>query len=245
MTRLSAAILLTVLVITAAPALALGPLNVDASVGLHSKYVWRGQIATPDPVLQPSLDVGLMGLTVGVWSNVDLTDVNHRKTSLLETDYTVGYAFDLPLVSLGAGFIYYDYPTSVATSTSEIYVSAEANVLLSPHAAIYYDVDQVKGTYVNVGGAYDYGLAEGVALRLGADLGYGSKSYQMGYFGVDKAGATDLLISAGLPWKGLPFVTIEPHVSWSTLLSDAKTATKDAGRDTDTVFVGVTASVGF
>ncbi len=245
MTRLTAAVLLTALVITAAPALALGPLDVDASVGLHSKYVWRGQIATPDPVLQPSLELGVMGLSVGVWSNVDLTDVNNRKTSLLETDYTVGYALSLPLVSLGAGFIYYDYPTSVANSTSEVYVNAEANVLLSPHAAIYHDVDQVKGTYVSVGGAYDYGLAETVALRLGADLGYGSEGYQTGYFGVAKAGASDLLISASLPWHGLPFVTIEPHVSWATLLGDAKTATKDAGKDTDTVFVGVTASVNF
>ena len=245
MTRLSAAVLLCILVVTAAPALALGPLDADASVGLHSKYVWRGQIATPDPVVQPSLDLGLMGLTVGVWSNIDLTDVNNRETSLLETDYTVGYGFSLPLVSLGAGFIYYDYPESVGPSTSELYVNAEAHVLLSPHVAIYRDVDQVKGTYVSVGGAYEKPLAETADLRLAADLGYGSEGYETGYFGVMKAGMSDLLISASVPWHGLPFVTVEPHVSCATLLGDAKTATKDAGKDTDTVFVGVTASVSF
>jgi len=245
MSRLSAAVLLTVLAITAAPALALGPLDVDASVGLHSKYVWRGQIATPDPVVQPSLDVGIMGLTVGIWSNIDLTDANDRKLSPLETDYSVGYKLSLPLVSIGAGFIYYDYPESVGPNTSEFYASAEANVLLSPHVAIYRDVDQIKGTYVNVGAAYEKPLAETADFRLAADYGYGSEGYRTGYFGVATAGASDLLISASVPWKGLPFLTVEPHVSWATLLGDAKTSWDNLGLDTNTVFFGVTASVGF
>ena len=245
MTRVSAAILLTVLVITAAPALALGPLDVDASVSLNSKYVWRGQIVTPEAVVQPSLEVGAMGLTVGVWSNVDLTDVNGRETSLSETDWSVGYEFGLPLVSLGAGFIYYDFPASGPASTSEFYVSAEAHVLLSPHVAIYRDVDQIKGTYVSVGAAYDYALAPEAGLRLAADLGYGSEGYQHGYFGATQAGMSDVLISASVPWTGLPFVTIEPHVSWASLLGDAKTGFEDLGIDTDTVFYGITASVGF
>ncbi len=244
MTRMFTAALLT-LVLGAATAAAMGPLDVSAGVGVHSKYVWRGQIVTPEAVVQPELGLGLAGLSIGVWGNVDLTEVNGYETSLTETDWSVGYGFSLPLVSFGVGFIYYDFPSRGPLDTSELYVGGEADVLFSPHVWIYHDVDEIKGTYVTAGGSWSRDLAETAELKVGVDLGWSSEGMTRGYFGVETAAASDVTIAAKVPWRVAPLVTVEPHVSWATLLGDAKDAVAAADRDTDTVFFGVTARVSF
>lgn len=237
--------LATLVLAAAAPAAAAGPVGVDAAVGVHSEYVWRGQIVTAEAVLQPEVTVGALGLSCGAWGNVDLTDANGFETSLAETDWSVGYAVSLPLVSLGAGFIRYDYPSRGPQDTSELYVGGEAHVALSPHLWVYRDVDVVEGTYVNVGGSWDRSLGEATALEIAADLGWGSAGYVRGFFGPDQAGVGDLTVAARLPWRPLPPLTVTPQVSFATLLGDAKEAVDERGDDTATVFYGVTARVGF
>jgi hypothetical protein len=230
----------------AVPALALGPLDVTAGAGVHSKYVWRGQISTADPVLQPELNVGLLGMEIGVWANMDLTDINGYEASLSETDWSLGYEFSLPLVTLGAGFIYYDYPSRGPRDTFEFYVGAEAHVLLSPRLYIYNDLDAYKGTYVGAGITWDRELGRTTALQLAGDFGWGSDGYMNGYFGGSVgAGASDLTLAASLPWRALPLLTIEPYVSWATLLGGAKDFVDERDGDWNTVFFGVTAMVSF
>lgn len=245
MTRKFAVLLTGLILVGAAPALALGPLDVDAAVGVHSKYVWRGQIVTSEAVMQPELNLGVMGFTVGVWGNVDLTDVNGHETSLSETNWTLGYELSLPIVSLGAGFIMYDFPSSGPHDTSEFYIGGKANVLLSPHLYIYNDIDQIKGTYVTLGGTWSHKLGESMGLELDGDYGWGSDSYMRGYFSVPTAGSSDLTFAARLPWHVVPMFTIEAHVSYATLLGDAKTVTDARDADFDTVFYGLTARFSF
>ena len=96
----------------AAPALALGPLGpeVSAELAVWNKYVWRGIIATDDPVLQPAAEVGFGGISLGVWANLELTDVNDSQTEFTEVDYTLAYGLKLPMVDLEAGLIHYAFP---------------------------------------------------------------------------------------------------------------------------------------
>ena len=248
------------LISIAAPALALGPLDVSAELALNSKYVGRGRIATPDAVLQPEIAASVAGFGFGVWGNMDLTDVNGYKTDFNEIDYTLSYGLSLPLVSFGAGFIYYSYPKGSSLETKELYITASASVLLSPSLTIYQDLDKYKGAYWEASVSHGVPLSPMANLDFSAGLGLGSKGYLMGYYGVlpdpeaiggvsDFTGASmsDFHISVGLPYKAIPFFTITPSVTYSTLMGDAKTAAEgaDGSGDADAVFYGISASFSF
>ena len=245
MPRRLAALVLAAAVLAAAPAAALGPVDAEAGLGLHGKYVWRGQIVTDEAVLQPEAAVSLAGFSLGVWGNVDLTDVNGYGTSLNETDWTLRWGVSLPLLSLEAGAILYDYPSRGPDDTVELYAGAEAHVPLSPRLFVYRDVKDVDGTYLGAGCTWSRDLAGTAGLELAADLGWGSAGYVQGYFGPEAAGLADLTAAARLPWRALPLVTVTPHVTWATLLGDAADAVEAGGGDTDAVFCGATARVAF
>jgi uncharacterized protein (TIGR02001 family) len=245
MKKLTAFALACVLAATfAAPVLAAGPLDVRAELPVYSKYVWRGMVQTDDPVLQPSVDLGLFGFQLGFWGNLDMTDVNSSdfadtEWKFTEIDWMLGYKLGLPLVELGAGFLWYTYPEDTGAETVEFYVGAKANVILSPSLTVYQDLDAFKGAYWDATIGHDVGVGESGTLQLTAGLGLGSKSYMTGFFGVPVdltdpatvaeigASAADARIAAAYPVGFTPFFTFTPSVAWSTLLSDAKKAVDD------------------
>ena len=216
-----------------APALALGPLDVDAELPLYSKYVWRGMTNTDDYVLQPSLKIGVFGFELGVWSNMDLTDINDDEGEFKEIDYTLGYKLGLAIVELGAGFIHYQYPEIERDDTTEFYLSGKVNVILSPSLAIYQDIDKYKGAYWAASVGHGFEMGESAKIDLTAGLGLGSKSFIEGYYPVNPglpwnpdfstgSSPTDYYIDARLPFHPIPFLTIAPSVTWTSLLGDAK-----------------------
>ena len=117
-------------------------MDVDAGLALNGKYVWRGQVVTPDPVLQPDVTVNFLGFSAGFWGNIDTNDVNGMEWEFNEVDWTLGYEMNLPLLNLGAGFINYTFPGSDASGTTEFYLGASVNVLLSPSLTVYQDIEQ-------------------------------------------------------------------------------------------------------
>ncbi len=249
------------LLVYADPSAALGPIDASASAGLFSKYVWRGMIVTDDPVLQPDLSVSVMGFGADIWGNMDLTDY-HRTSEdpdglggqFYEMDYSLSYGVSLPLLKLGAGLIYYDFPNTHDSATTELYISAAADVLFSPSVAMYYDVDEIDGGYLQLAAGYAVEMSPGTDLDLAASLGYGSADYVQGYFAglvPDKAltsldaGPTDLQLTAEIPYHLLPMVTVTPSVTYSTLLGDASDAADAGNADTDAFFLGLTAGLSF
>ena len=231
---------LTGLLLAAAttPALALGPLDAEAGIDLYGKYVWRGMVATPDPVLQPWVGVNTMGFSAGFWGNMDLNDVNGSEWEFNEVDWTLGWAMSLPKVELGAGLIYYDFP-NLDANTTELYLHAGLSVLLSPSLTFYQDLDAIKGGYWEAAVSHDVGVGETMTLELGATLGLGSEGYINGYFGGAEglpgvpempggASMTDLKLTAGLPFQVAHFFTFTPSVAYTTLMGDVKDVV-DAG----------------
>ncbi len=254
-------IVATLLFACLSPVLAMGPVDASAQVGLFSKYIWRGIALTDDPVLQPSVSADILGFGAEIWGNMDLTDIHGttenpdgQKNQLNEIDYTLYYGISLPLLQFKAGLIHYSFPKTDLSSTTEIFASAAANVLLSPRFSFFYDIDEIDGGYILMEAAHDVTLNPGSDLNLSASLGYGSADYVQGYFGellATKAlttlgtGPTDLQITAALPYHPFPFITVTPAVTYSTLLGDAKDVTDAAGASKDAFFFGVTAGFSF
>ncbi len=242
---LLSALILVMLISTALPALALGPLDANADLAFMSKYVWRGMIANPESVLQPALSASFLGFGVGFWGNMDMTDFYDSSGEFTEIDWMASYGFSLPLFSFETGFIYYDFPTSDAPATSEFYVTGSVSVLLSPSLSIYYDFQEVDGTYVNAAISHGIGMGPELELELGASLGYGDSSYNQSYFELDGSSMTDFLFTATVPFELIPFFTVTPGVYYSTHVGDVKDMTESHDSETDAFFYGLTASFAF
>ena len=242
---LLSALILLMMISTALPALALGPLDANADLAFMSKYVWRGIVANPDAVLQPAASASFLGFGVGFWGNMDLTDIYESSGEFTEINWIATYNLPLPLFDLEFGLIYYDFPTFDINATSEIYVSASMGILLSPSLAIYYDFDEADGSYINAGVSHNVALGPEIDLELGGNLGFGDSGYNEHYFGLDSGGITDFLFTASVPLKLIPFFTVTPSVNYSTQLGDVKDSTDAVGGDKDAFFYGIMASFSF
>jgi hypothetical protein len=129
---------------------AVGVLGADAGISasaeatLASAYVWRGLNLVDNPVFQPSVTLGSQGWSLSAWGNVELTNLNSGAYTIhsdpegafTEVDLTLEYSLDLPLVSLAAGIIDYQFPGQGLNRTQELYVSAGLDAPFSPAATL-------------------------------------------------------------------------------------------------------------
>jgi uncharacterized protein (TIGR02001 family) len=217
-----------------------------------SKYVWRGMVVNDDPALQPSLTFAHSnGLSLNFWGSLDTTDIAGEKGNITEVDYTLDYEWAIKKTGLNAGVSYFTYPHIGAEATGEAYVKACFGGDWSPSLGVNYDFKEIKGTYLSLGLSRDCNLTPGKEknprlLGLSAQLGYGTATYNSGYFEVDKATFNDVLLSASLPCEVNDKLTVTPSISYAALLdNDLKQATRDIGNDTSVLFGGVTFSYAF
>ncbi|MEO7987280.1 MAG: TorF family putative porin, partial [Gemmatimonadales bacterium] len=208
--------------------------EVGADLGLFSSYVWRGLSLTNKPVAEPDLYVsfpaGKASVTVGGWANIDLgkyDDLDHDISesgglsafNFAEFDPYAEIAFTVGKATLTGGATAYIYPNKVGSATNvndfglltsesntvEIYGRLEVDAPLSPALSIYYDVDKIKGAYIEGSISHSLVLSEKVGLDLGALAGFSAgqginddpNSDESSNF--DGDGFTHLDLSAGLP----------------------------------------------
>ncbi len=195
---------------------------------LFDKYVWRGQNVVDDWVLQPSVSLGYMGFTASVWGNVDLNGELVNDWEFSEADYAIDYSNSFPgqeTFGYSVGVIYYDFPNTGWSATSEIYGGLSADVPLSPAVKWFYDFDEAEGSHIlfSIGHTVEkiasWGEENSCDLVLGASVGYGTDNYNELYFGVDDGALNDLTLSVGVPFT-FGSLTIEPSIAYSTMLDD-------------------------
>jgi uncharacterized protein (TIGR02001 family) len=221
--------------------------SISADVTAASKYVWRGLILTDDPVLQPSLTVSHRNLSLNIWGNTDLTDVNGTPGETNELDYTLDYSFSVNKVNLDFGVIQYTFPHTAFDPTTEIYGSAGISVLLSPTVTVYYDSDEVGGLYGTLGISHSFSLGDvykGISpsLELSGSIGYATGDWNEGYYGVNSSGLVDILLTAGLAIPLDEYLSIGPFISFSQVVdSDLQ----DAVVHDNATFFGATLSYAF
>ena len=212
-----------------------------------SKYVWRGLILTDDPVLQPSLTVSHKGLSLNIWANTDLTDVNGTSGETNELDYTIDYSSSVDKINFSIGLIQYTFPHTGFEPTTEIYGSAGLSVLLSPTLSVYYDSDEVGGLYGTIGISHSFPLGEVVkgispSVDLSGSLAYATSDWNEVYYGVSSSGLVDLLLTAGLSIPIDEYLSLGPFISFSQVIdSDLRNAVADD----NATFFGATLSVAF
>jgi hypothetical protein len=172
-----------------APA-ATAQVTVGADLGLHSAYIWRGVTLSSKPVAQPdlwvSLPVGARGaITFGGWGNIELGKYDDADEiseggglagpDLTEFDWWAEYAHSFGTAELALGATGYVYPNDAGitdeANTIEIYGRLGFAHVLSPRVSAYYDLDKIKGLYLEGSLGYDVPVSQSFTLSLGALAG--------------------------------------------------------------------------
>jgi len=166
--------------------------SVSADVGVYSAYVWRGLVLNGNMVAQPSVTAAYGPFSLNVWGNFDLIDPSHNNT---EVDYTAAYTLPLntEAVAVDVGFIYYTFPGGNDTdATEEIFVKTTFNnIILTPVASLYYDIDEVNGWYGNLAVSQSVEISDAMTAKIGGSIGCGTRNYNSYMFGEHKNAVND------------------------------------------------------
>ena len=195
--------------------------SLEAEVALLSRYVWRGQLLTDDPVMQPAVTIGRDGWSFTAWANVDLTDVNDQAWAFSEVDLSVEreQTFETdPGLSLFAGAVVYAFPSTSTNATWEIYAGLELDAPLTPRITLSHDVAEVDGVYISMDAKHETPLGPG-ALLLSAAAGWGDKRWNRFSWGVDHGAFNDLQLRAAWSVEAGCW-TVTPSVAYSMLIDE-------------------------
>jgi hypothetical protein len=206
--------------------------EVGADVAVFSSYVWRGLSLTNKPVLQPavylSIPVGSASITLGGWSNIDIGKYDNLAKDKSESGGSSAFnfaefdpygevSFTLGKATLTGGVTAYIYPNSATApndfglitkefNTVEIYGKGSLDVPLSPSVSIYYDVDKIKGAYIEAGVSHSFPASEKVSVNLGALAGFSAGQ------GINKSDPTEF---SNFVDNGLTHVDLSGGLSFS------------------------------
>ncbi len=248
---ISAAMLGVALFFSAIPLKAQTEVGID--LGLFSSYVWRGVTTTNKPVIQPaaylSVPVGNASVTLGAWSNIDLGKYDDPTDDISESGGGSGFnlsavdpyaevSFPVGKTTLTGGVLGYVYPNSDSAPNSSGLTTGDANTVeiygklgvdapLSPELSVYYDVNKVKGAYIEGAVSYSLAASEDISVNLGALAGFNAgrgipdAPLSNVISNYEDDGFTHLDLSAGLPFA-LGTVSITPVVHF-VVNGDART----------------------
>jgi len=175
------------------PAGATAQVTLTSDAGVFNAYAWRGVTLTNQFVLQPDLYLTIPGgggsVVMGAWGSIDAgqyDDANDLSegggtTSFDATEVDLWAEYGRPLGRKLAGTlggVLYLYPneaglTNEVNRTAEVYGKLQlTGVPLVPKLAAWYDVDKVKGLYLEGSVAQSVAGIPGFPLTLGALAGF-------------------------------------------------------------------------
>jgi len=239
----------------------------SVSAGVFNRYIFRGyELSAHSAVIQPVGTVSYKGVGASMWGNID-TDEHPTQSfvpdregqkSFNETDLTLSYTYNIYKLALTGGYVYYG--TKYANETEELFLSATYDTFLKPTLAIYRDINEYSGTYLNLSASKSIPIYKEISLDLGASAGYfaGSadywKTYERStgaYTGKKYQGFHDGMVKAGLTIPVVGNIVIQPLIQYWFPLSGAAKRTVDDnsynfnGKLDDTFVYGLNVTLSF
>lgn len=143
-------------------------LSVTLDVTYVSDYVFRGA-KLADASVQPSVEAAYGDFYAGLWHTSELS----HNDGATETDLYAGYGFAVTdIISLDAGVTRYTYDGGSQFDSTEAFVGAAADVLLSPSLYYYYDFDwEVSTVEASIGYSFPIDAIK-ASLDLSGKVGY-------------------------------------------------------------------------
>jgi hypothetical protein len=239
----------------------------SVSAGVFNRYIFRGyELSAHSAVIQPAVTVSYKGFSASMWGNIDTDEYptqsfvpdREGQKSFNETDLTLSYTYNIDKLALTGGYVYYG--TKYANETEELFISAVYDTFLKPTLAVYRDINEYSGTYLNLSASKSLPIYKEISLDLGASAGYfaGSadywKTYERStgaYTGKKYQGFHDGMVKAGLTIPVAGNIVIQPLIQYWFPLSGAAKRTVDDnsynfnGKLDDTFVYGLNVTLSF
>lgn len=217
--------------------------SASAGVGVFSQYVWRGALLVDDPVLQPDVTVAYGGLSLNVWGNIDLTNVNGFGGELSEVDVTLDYTHRFEgrvPTEVSVGGIWYTSPSGWFDDLAEVYAGVGLDVILQPRLTVYFGVYEVEGIFGTLEFGHEVPLGAGT-LELGTGISAGDSVFHDALFSVSDDGLGEFFFDVGWTYTRGRW-SLRPGVRFSSLVDSTL---RDAQADNDFFVFSLAASVDF
>jgi hypothetical protein len=165
-------------------------LEIGGSLTAASAYAWRGLYVSNRPVLQPStyLSTGLGPATVtaSLYASVEIARYDARSAisegggahgfDLAEWDPSLEVAFPLGDAELAFGATGFFYPNRDGLThddnSAEVYATLGLPLFLSPTFGVWRDVDEIAGTYLELGISHEFAIDESMSVVLSSAAGW-------------------------------------------------------------------------
>ncbi|MDP2983472.1 MAG: hypothetical protein Q8O92_09100 [Candidatus Latescibacter sp.] len=208
-----------------------------------SRFVWRGEMWTDDPVYWQTVTFRYRGFRSYNFFNIDLTDINHDKYECNEYDYILDYTFSFYHFSIAPGVLRFTSPTNFFATSTKITLDVKTGLPFQPRLRIRIDPYKSSGSYYIFSFARTIWLKEPERfLTIYGSLGMSQPRYYRKNLG-DRIVLTDALLGVNVPFSlGGGFVLTTLMEFTSLLDSSVRKAQDEKGARKDAVTYGVTLS---
>ena len=253
-----------VAIVMACSCIAAEDVAVKIDTEVLSKYVFRGQLASEEPVLQSTLSVQKGIFELKVFGNMDLDENGsqaHNDNTGEPTEYNIDFGFDKRVwsgngivkgVNVLGGLVYFSYPNTDREATVETYIGTDTEFVKGIHVKTQANIDLNEcagGWYWQEEVYKDFRIADfglfGKPCKLVAKpnlgMGGGSAEYNRYYWGLDEFITTDWYAGLAVVVESERF-EFGPSVKYTDLVNDDL---RDQTRDPEHVVFGFGAAVKF
>jgi hypothetical protein len=224
----------------AGPVYARETVRLDLESMLLSRFVWRGEMWTDDPVFWQTVTVRYKGFRAWNFFNVDLTDINGDRFRCNEYDYIFDYTVAFRSFSVAPGVLHFSSPTDFFEPTTRITLDVRVFAPLNPRLRVRIDPEKSRGSYYILSLSHRISPGfPGNGIDLYSALGISQPRYYRSYLG-DQTAFTDFLLGAGVPFALGKGFTLTPAAEFTSLIErSVRRAQKDTGARKDAVTVTV------
>ena len=218
-------------------------IKIELSETFLSRFVWRGDMWTDDPVFWQIVTVRYKGFRSYNFFNIDLTDINDDKFQCNEYDYILDYTFTFDRFSIAPGVLHFSSPTDYFDPSTKITLQVKTQLPFHPGLRIRIDPNRSRGSY------FILDMYERLPVKKyinGIDF-YGSiGASQPRYFGKGlktNITLTDVLLGIGMPFDIGKGISLTPLAEFTALLGgNLRHGIRDRGRPTEAFTYGITLS---
>ena len=113
-------------------------LTLDLDMQVLSKFIWRGEPWTDDPVFWPQVTARWKGLRSYMFFNIDLTDINDDLFECNEIDYLIDYTFTVGSFGIAPGILHFSSPTDFFEPSTKIILGLKAESFMNSSLRVFY-----------------------------------------------------------------------------------------------------------
>ncbi len=220
--------------------------RIDLGGTYLSRFVWRGDMWTDDPVFWKTATIRYKGFRFYNFFNIDLTGINDDKFQCNEYDYILDYTFSFDSFSVAPGVLHFSSPTDFFEPTTKIILQIKTRLPFNPGLRVRIDPEKSRGSYIILDTAHRISPDKAIKhIDFYGSLG----ASQPRYYGdglQNQLAFTDVLLGIGIPFDIGKGMTLTPLVEFTALLgSHLRDGIEAKGRDTEAFTYGITLSRGF